>query len=152
MPARPGAGNAGDTDGQGGFAIAEGGPMSGKTVGIRGLAQVSVNAKELERAVAFYREALELPLIFEIPGAAFFDCAGVRLMVGLAERPEFDHPGSVLYYRVDDLESAFARVVERGGVAEGEPHLVGRMGAMEVWMGFLRDTEGNLLALTEERG
>ena len=120
-------------------------------VGIRRLVQASVNARDLERAVGFYREVLELPLLFRIPSAAFFDCGGVRLMVSLPERAEFDHPGSVLYYGVDDLEGAFATAVERGAIPEGEPHLIGRMGAVEVWMGFLRDTEGNLLALTTER-
>lgn len=120
-------------------------------VGVQGVAQVSVNARELARAVAFYRDALELPLLFEIPGAAFFDCGGVRLMVATPERPELDHPGSILYYRVAAVESAFATLVERGARPEGEPHLIGRMGEMEIWMAFLRDPEGNLFALTEER-
>jgi hypothetical protein len=36
------------------------------------------------------------------PKLAFFDCAGVRLLLDVPEDKEFDHPGSILYFAVDE--------------------------------------------------
>jgi methylmalonyl-CoA/ethylmalonyl-CoA epimerase len=119
-------------------------------VEIGGIGQVAVNVRDLPRAVAFYRDTLELPLLLEIPGAAFFRCGDTRLMLSIPEKPEFDHPASILYYRVDDVHAAFASLSGRGVRAEGDPHLVARMPDHDLWMAFLRDTEDNLFALMAE--
>ncbi|HEV2147437.1 MAG TPA: VOC family protein [Longimicrobiaceae bacterium] len=119
-------------------------------VGIGGIGQVAVNVRDLPRAVAFYRDTLELPLLFEIPGAAFFQCGAIRLMLALPEKPELDHPASILYYRVDDVHAAFAALTGRGVRAEGDPHLIARMPDHDLWMAFLRDTEDNVFALMGE--
>lgn len=100
--------------------------------------------------MAFYRDTLGLPHLFTVPNLAFFQCGEVRLMLGLPERPEFDHPGSILYYRVADLTSAHTELVARGVAFDREPHLIARMPDHEIWMAFARDTEGNLLALMSE--
>ena len=73
---------------------------------ISGIGQVQLNAHDLQRAIGFYRDVLGLRFLFEIPGAAFFDAGNLRLMVAVAEREEFDHPGSILYYKVDDIRAA----------------------------------------------
>jgi catechol 2,3-dioxygenase-like lactoylglutathione lyase family enzyme len=113
--------------------------------------QISVNARDLERAVAFYRDVLGMKLLFQVPKMAFFDCGGVRLMLAVAERAEFDHAGSVLYYEVKDLAGVHDGLRRRGVVFEGEPHIVHRAEDHDLWMAFFRDTEGNLLALMTER-
>ncbi len=65
-------------------------------IGITRLGQIAINAKDVERAAAFYQDKLGLKLLFKAPpGLAFFDCGGVRLMLSGAEKPEFDHPSSV---------------------------------------------------------
>jgi methylmalonyl-CoA/ethylmalonyl-CoA epimerase len=91
-------------------------------------------------------------LLFEVPPKmAFFDCAGVRLMLSLPETHEFDHPGSVLYFRVDDIAQAHATLRERGVNFVDEPHLIARMPDHELWMTFFKDSEGNTLALMSEK-
>jgi catechol 2,3-dioxygenase-like lactoylglutathione lyase family enzyme len=125
-------------------------PDASSGIEIGGIGQVAVNARDLPRAVTFYRDVLELTLLLEIPGAAFFRCGGTRLMLSLPEKPEFDHPASILYYRVDDVHAAFASLTGRGARAEGDPHLVARMPDHDLWMAFLRDTEDNLFALMAE--
>ena len=60
------------------------------------IGQISIIVADLERATAFYRDVLGLPLLFTAPKLAFFDCGGVRLMLGRAETPELDHPSSIL--------------------------------------------------------
>jgi len=65
-------------------------------LGIQNIGQICINVQDLQRATAFYRDVLGLPLLFTVPNLAFFDCGGVRLMLGPAETPEFDHPSSIL--------------------------------------------------------
>jgi len=114
------------------------------------IAQISIVAQDVERATAFYRDTLGMRFLFGFPGIAFFDCGGVRLMLSRAEKPEFDHPASILYYAVPDIRVAHAVLVERGARFEDEPHIVHRAETHDLWMTFLRDSEGNLLALTCE--
>jgi methylmalonyl-CoA/ethylmalonyl-CoA epimerase len=118
---------------------------------ISGIGQIAVNVHDLERATAFYRDTLGLRFLFAIPRAAFFDCGGVRLMLGTPETPELDHPASILYYRVDDIRAAHEALARKGVRFEDEPHLIARMPDHELWMVFFRDSEENLVALMEER-
>lgn len=117
---------------------------------IGSIGQISIAAQELERAVRFYRDVLGLTFLFQAPpGLAFFECGGVRLMLSL---PEGTSVGtSVIYYRVGSVEAAHAACVERGAEDAGAPHLIAKMSDHELWMGFLKDSEGNLLGLMEER-
>ena len=114
------------------------------------IGQISMNAKDVDRATAFYKDTLQLPHLFRFGDLSFFDCDGIRLMVGKAEKPEHDHPGSVLYFKVPDIEAAHRELAERGVRFEGEPHLIARMPDHELWMAFFHDSEGNLLALMSE--
>ncbi len=120
-------------------------------IGITRLGQIAVNAKDVDRAAVFYEDKLGLKLLFKAPpGLAFFDCGGVRLMLGRAEKPEFDHPSSVLYFSVPDIQAAFGKLKASGVRFEDEPHLIARMPAHDLWMTFFRDSEANLLALMSE--
>lgn len=119
-------------------------------VGISGVGQIAVRATDLEASIVFYRDVLGLRLLMEIPGAAFFDCGGVRLMLSKPELPEFDHPGSIVYYRVADIQGAARGLEARGVELVREPHLIARMPDHELWMTFLRDPSGNMLALMAE--
>jgi predicted enzyme related to lactoylglutathione lyase len=115
------------------------------------LGQISMTAHDVARATSFYRDRLGLRFLFEFPNLAFFDCAGVRLMISKPEKPEFDHPGSVLYFKVDDLDAAHADLVGKGVEFTDKPHLIAKLPDHELWMAFFKDSEGNTLALMEER-
>lgn len=123
-------------------------PSSGFWLGPIG--QISQNARDLERAVRFYRDTLSLPLLYRAEGMAFFDAHGIRLMVARAEREEFNHAGSVLYFAVPDIRRAYQQLVERGVHCPQPPHCVAKLEKGELWMLFFHDTEGNLLALMSE--
>ncbi|HLX24360.1 MAG TPA: VOC family protein [Usitatibacter sp.] len=113
--------------------------------------QISVNAHDLARATAFYRDALGVKHLFDAgPQLTFFDAGGIRLMISVAEKTEFDHPGSILYFRVDEIRKAYADLKGRGVHFRDEPHLVARLPGREVWMCFFDDSEGNVLAITSE--
>jgi methylmalonyl-CoA/ethylmalonyl-CoA epimerase len=120
-------------------------------IGISRIGQIAINAHDVERAAAFYQDTLGLKLLFKAgPGLAFFDCAGVRLMLTRPEKPEFDHPGSILYFAVPDIQAAHAAMKEKGARFEDEPHVVARMPDHDLWMSFFRDSEGNLMGLMSE--
>jgi methylmalonyl-CoA/ethylmalonyl-CoA epimerase len=114
------------------------------------IGQIAVVVRDLERAVAFYRDTLGLRLLFQAPGLAFFDCGGVRLMLGPAESPDFDHPASIIYYLVSDIAATHEALVRRGVPFRAAPHLVARMPDHELWLAFFTDSEGNTLALMGE--
>ena len=126
--------------------------MTSTFTGLSAIRQIAIVVKDVERAVAFYRDALGARLLFQAPpGLAFFDAGGVRLMLSRAEKPEFDHPSSVLYFKVDGIEAAHRALSDRGVTFVGAPHLIARMPDHELWMAFFRDSEGNTQALMEER-
>lgn len=114
------------------------------------IGQIAMNARDLPRALAFYRDTLGLPFLFSAGTMAFFDCGGVRLMLGIPSGPEYDHPGSILYFRVDDIHAMHETLTARGVSFRSTPHLVARLPDHELWMAFFDDTEGNVLALMAE--
>jgi predicted enzyme related to lactoylglutathione lyase len=121
------------------------------SVNLNKIAQISINARDLPRAVAFYRDVLGMSHLFDAgPSMSFFDCGGVRLMLTLPERPEQDHPGSILYFKVNNIQQVHAELVAKAVKFESAPHLVAPMATHDLWMAFLRDSEGNLLALMAE--
>ena len=122
------------------------------SIGLSTIGQIAMNATNIPRAVAFYRDMLGMRLLFEVPPKmAFFDCGGVRLMLSLPETPEFDHAGSVLYFRVNDIDQAYMQFTDRGVTFADKPHLIARMPDHELWMTFFKDSEGNTLALMAEK-
>ena len=80
------------------------------------LGQVHISVRDVDRSVEFYRDVLGMDFLFRVPGQpmAFFASGDVRLYLGTPERPEFTSK-CVLYFRVDDIDTAVARVRELGG-------------------------------------
>ncbi len=118
------------------------------------IGQIAMTVGDLPRAVAFYRDVLGMRFLFEAPPAmAFFDCGGIRLMLSLPEEGGAD-PGrqftSILYYAVDDIHAAAAALEARGVVFEAAPHVVATLPHADLWMAFLRDPDGHLLAIMRE--
>lgn len=111
------------------------------------IGQIAIITKDLPRATAFYRDVLGLSFLFEAPGLAFFQCGGIRLMLGGAESPEFDHPSSILYFNVADILEAHRILAGRGVTFREEPHLIHKAGNQALWMAFFTDSEGNFFAL-----
>ena len=115
------------------------------------IGQIAIVVHDVERAVRFYADALGLKLLFRAGELSFFDCGGVRLMLSKPEKPEFDHPGSVLYFKVADIDHSYKEFQARGVAFIDQPHLIARMPDHDLWMTFFNDTEGNTLALMSEK-
>ncbi len=111
------------------------------------IGQITNSVHDLPRAVEYYRDALGLrQLPIPAPNLAFFDCKGIRLMLSLPEAG-FEHTGSVIYFRVPDIQAAYEDLQKRGVVFLREPGLIAKLPDHELWMAFFRDPDGNPLAL-----
>lgn len=118
---------------------------------IQKIGQIGVPVKNLEQAIHFYQEKLELPLLFRTDNMAFFDCNGLRLLLNLPEKDEFSNCSSIIYFEVNDIEKSHQELVDKEVMFIDTPHVVAKMGQTETWMSFFKDTEGNTLALMSER-
>ena len=123
---------------------------SEKELSLGKIGQISLIVHDIDRAVEFYDKTLGMSLLFKMDRMAFFDCSGVRLMLSKPETPELDHPGSVIYYKVEDINSSFHALKERGVAFEDDPHMIADMGNHELWMAFFKDLDENVLALMSE--
>jgi catechol 2,3-dioxygenase-like lactoylglutathione lyase family enzyme len=123
--------------------------MSSTALRLGPIAQVSLYGREVARAEAFYRDTLGLPHVFTFGDLMFFDMGGVRLYLHAVDADTW-RPGSVLYFLVDDIQSAFDELKGRGVKFSGAPHRIftDETTGIEEWLAFFDDSEGNMLAIT----
>ncbi len=114
------------------------------------IGQIAIVCTDVPRARDFYRDALGLPHLFDAgPTLSFFDCAGTRLMLSTAEGETAGT--SVLYFFISDIDAVRQEMVGKGVQFIDEPHMIAKMPDHELWLAAFRDSEGNVLALMEER-
>ena len=116
------------------------------------LAQIHISVTDLDRSVAFYRDVLGVPMLFQVPGQpmAFFASGDVRLYLGVPEDPDFTTK-VLVYFRVEDIDAEQARLTGLGVEFRGEPQVVHKDGATELWMTGFSDPDGHHLVLMQER-
>lgn len=115
--------------------------------GLGQIGQIAVPATDIERSIRFYRDTLGMRFLFQAPpGLAFFDLSGIRLMLDGPAKAQAGN-SSVIYYKVDDIQSAFETLSKRSVQFETEPHRIAKMPDHDLWMAFLRDPDKNLIAL-----
>jgi catechol 2,3-dioxygenase-like lactoylglutathione lyase family enzyme len=122
----------------------------GDPIGLDDIGQVLVPVSDVDRAVAFYRDRLGMPFLYQFPGMGFFQCGRVRLLLGVPEAGLALGPVTI-YYRVANLDAAVAALEGRGITFEHAAHVVHRTDVSEVWMASLRDPDGNPVVLMSER-
>jgi methylmalonyl-CoA/ethylmalonyl-CoA epimerase len=110
---------------------------------------VALTVHDIPRATAFYRDTLGMAFLFQAPGLAFFQAGEVRLMLGL---PETDSQkfSSIVYFRVEDIESAYRELKGRGVEFTHEPRLIHRGQTTDLWLATFFDPDRNALALMSE--
>lgn len=116
------------------------------------LGQIAFTVADVARAIEFYRDVLGLKLLFSAgPNLAFFAAGTVRLMLSTPQGHGEPGKNSVLYFKVHDIVPAYAAIVARGAKNERAPQLAAKMPDHELWIGFVRDPEDNLVGLMEEK-
>jgi catechol 2,3-dioxygenase-like lactoylglutathione lyase family enzyme len=116
------------------------------------LAQLHISVTDLDRSIPFYRDVLGIPMLFRVPGQpmAFFASGDVRLYLGVPEDEAFASKNT-LYFRVDDIDAEYDRLVAAGVPMLGRPHVVHSNGTTELSMAFCRDPDGHNIGLMQER-
>lgn len=113
------------------------------------IGQIGITVRDLDRAVNFYRDTLGMKFLFRAPNLAFFDCAGIRLMLGLPEaNGEVFNP--ILYFRIDDIQRAAETLTQRGVTFETKPTMVAKLERHDLWLAAFRDPDRNVIELMSE--
>ncbi|WP_299345404.1 VOC family protein [uncultured Pseudoxanthomonas sp.] len=114
--------------------------------------QIAITVSNVDAALAFYRDALGLVFLFQpAPTLAFLQAGDVRLMLTTPQGAGAVGANSILYFSVQDIAATQATLVARGATEERPPQMAARMPDHELWTGFLRDPDGNLVGLLEEK-
>ena len=116
------------------------------SVSLDTIGQIALTVDDLAQAKDFYQNTLGLKFLFEAGNLAFFQCGEVRLMLTTPEKQE-PRGGTILYYKVSDINATCAAIKARGVSLLQEPHLVARMPDHDLWMAFLNDPAGNTLGI-----
>jgi predicted enzyme related to lactoylglutathione lyase len=120
-----------------------------QSVQLNDIGQIALTVRDLGRAKDFYQNTLGMRFLFDAGTMAFFQCGSIRLMIGLSEEA-VPNGGTILYFRVPDIQKVHGALMGRGVAFVQSPHLVARMPDHELWMAFLKDPEGNTLGLMSE--
>ena len=113
--------------------------------------QLLIPVEDFEKGISFYRDTLGLPFLFSAPPQmAFFNCGGVRLLVGVLPTGQQPQRGSAIYFHVPDIQAAFTSLENKGVAFRGKPHMVHRTPESELWLVEFADPDGNQLALMSE--
>ena len=118
-----------------------------KSLAGRGLMQVGLTCRDLERAKSFYRDVLGLPFLFEVSGMLFFQLEGLRLMLGLEHTKGQPLGGSILYFNAPDIHELGAALETKGVKFTGPGHTLQKTGTHELVLRTFYDPDGNALAL-----
>src|SRR5215469_11916225 len=115
------------------------------------IGQIAITVSDVAKALPFYRDALGLRFLFSpSPSLAFLAAGSVRLMLSTPQGAGSVGANSILYFKVTDIAAAHAAIVEKGATSERPPQLTARLPDHELWIGFVRDPDGNLVGLMEE--
>ena len=118
---------------------------------ITSIGQIAIAVSDINQSLQFYREQLGLTFLFEAgPNLAFLQCGDTRLMLTTLQGDEADHHTSVIYYRVNDLDDSVVKIEAAGIAFIQKPQLVAKMPDHELWQGFIRDPDNNLIGIMAE--
>ncbi len=116
------------------------------------ITQIAITVSDVSTALPFYRDVLGLAFLFSpAPNLAFLAAGSIRLMLTTPQGAGAVRHNSILYFQVTDIAATHAAIVERGAKDERAPQLTARMPDHELWTAFVRDPDGNLVGLMEEK-
>jgi predicted enzyme related to lactoylglutathione lyase len=114
--------------------------------------QIAVTVSDVVTALPFYRDVLGLTFLFSpAPNLAFLSAGNVRIMLSTPQGAGTIGHNSILYFKVTDIVAAHAAIIGRGANNERAPQLTAKTPDHELWAAFVRDPDGNLIGLMEEK-
>lgn len=116
------------------------------------IGQIAITVSDVAKVLPFYRDVLGLEFLFSpSPNLAFLSAGSVRIMLSTPQGAGSVGANSILYFKVTDVEGVHSAMVGRGAVNERAPQLTAKLPDHELWIGFLRDPDSNLVGLMEEK-
>ncbi|WP_263384020.1 VOC family protein [Granulicella arctica] len=120
-------------------------------MGLETIGQVGIVVRDLAQAKDFYQHVLGMKFLFDAGSMVFFQCGSVRLMIGTAEAGKpFVAAGTILYFKVADIQESHGALAAGGVTFVAPPHLVAKMPGHDLWMAFLKDPDENVIGLMSE--
>ena len=115
------------------------------------IGQIAVVVSDVAKATTFYRDILGLKFLFDAgPNLAFLSAGPVRLMLTTPQGAGEAGKNSILYFKVSDINATHSAIVARGAKNERAPVLTAKMADHDLWIGFVRDPDDNLVGLMSE--
>ena len=116
------------------------------------IGQISITVNDVNKVLPFYRDILGLRFLFSPgPELAFLAAGKIRIMITTPQGAGEAGANSVLYFKVNDIEAIHAAIIANGAVNERSPQLAAKLPDHDLWLGFVRDPESNLIGLMEEK-
>jgi len=113
---------------------------------IKGLGQLAITVSDVSAALEFYRDKLGLEFLFApADNLAFLQCGETRLMLSTQQGSGEVGKNSIPYFSVQAIETFFSELPQEV-IREREPQMAAQMPDHELWMGFVKDPDGNTIA------
>ena len=116
------------------------------------IGQVAITVENIQKSLVFYRDILGLKYLFSpSEHLAFLQCGVTRIMLSTPQGAGEIGKNSILYFKTTHIEDTFRDLVSQGAGKEREPQMAAKMEDHELWIGFLRDPDSNLVGIMEEK-
>ncbi len=116
------------------------------------IGQIALVVSDVAAAKRFYTEVIGLRPLFDAgPNLSFLAAGSVRIMLTTPQGHGEPGRNSILYFKKTGLDGEYRRCVALGAKPEQEPRLTAKLPDHELWIAFVRDADGNLVGLMEER-
>ncbi len=127
-------------------------PTNSAASAIGSIGQIAITVSNVEVATRYYCDVIGLKLLFSAgPNLAFLSDGSLRIMLSTPQGAGKVGANSILYFKVFDIENAYAAMIEKGSASERPPQMAAKLPDHELWIGFLRDPDSNLVGIMEEK-
>jgi methylmalonyl-CoA/ethylmalonyl-CoA epimerase len=113
------------------------------------IGQIALTVTDLARSKGFYQHTLGMKFLFDAGTMAFFQCGDIRFMIGASEE-QSPRGGTLLYFKVQDIQQVCGILKDKGVIFHQRPHLVAKMPDHELWIAFIKDPDENILGIMSE--
>lgn len=115
------------------------------------IGQIAITVSDVTKALEFYRDIVGFKVLFTAgPNLAFLSDGAIRIMLSTPQGAGTVGANSILYVKVKEIEMTFAELAKKGVHCERAPQLTAKMPNYDLWIGFIKDPDGNLVGLMEE--